>query len=102
MTNRIIQLFEKILILPLLSFALLSLSPDVARAAEPDAVNPAVACDSLQSVDLTAIGGAGSRVISAKPVTANHNQWCQVGGILAPEIGFRVLLPMESWNQRYM
>jgi len=65
-------------------------------------VRPVVRCQDLQSTDLTAIGGAGSQISKASETTSNGTKVCSVEGTLAPSIGFRVDLPVESWTQRYM
>ncbi|WP_416411744.1 tannase/feruloyl esterase family alpha/beta hydrolase [Pantoea sp. App145] len=98
MARRLFRLLTGVLT-PLL-FSLFWLSP--AQAAPLSVVKPAVSCDSLQQFNLTAMGGKGSRVTAATLTTINHTEWCKVEGTLAPEIGFRLLLPTQSWNQRYM
>ncbi|WP_106477999.1 tannase/feruloyl esterase family alpha/beta hydrolase [Phytohalomonas tamaricis] len=65
-------------------------------------VNPTASCASLADVDLTQIGGEGSAVTSATETTSDGISVCSVEGTLAPEINFQVLLPTESWTQRYL
>ncbi|MEF7616985.1 tannase/feruloyl esterase family alpha/beta hydrolase [Aquincola sp. MAHUQ-54] len=69
-------------------------------------VKPASACTSLASVDLTDIGGVGSAVTSATEGTVAVNgadvKFCTVEGTLAPAIGFRVRLPIDTWTQRVL
>ncbi|WP_213989459.1 tannase/feruloyl esterase family alpha/beta hydrolase [Sodalis sp. dw_96] len=65
-------------------------------------VKPAIACSALAQFDLSAIGGKGGRVVSAQEVSAEGTPFCAVEGLLAPEITFKLMLPMASWNQRYM
>ncbi|WP_207950800.1 tannase/feruloyl esterase family alpha/beta hydrolase [Marinobacter sp. JSM 1782161] len=65
-------------------------------------VKPAVACTSLINTDLVDIGGKGSRVTAAVDTTNDGVPVCAVSGTLAPAIEFRVLLPRETWTQRYM
>lgn len=62
----------------------------------------AIPCASLQATDLTAIGGAGSRVTSAAETQVDGIAVCAVEGVLAPSIGFRVNLPVSTWTQRYL
>ncbi|MCG7389860.1 tannase/feruloyl esterase family alpha/beta hydrolase [Pantoea sp. ACRSB] len=93
------KLFYGLQLFSLLAFFLML--PD-AHAADLAMLKPAVSCDSLKSADLTDIGGKGSRVDSAAAIKMNNAQWCQVEGTLAPEISFRLLLPTDNWNQRYM
>jgi feruloyl esterase len=63
---------------------------------------PAQSCADLLRVDVTDIGGAGSRITKASETTASGVTYCTVEGTLAPAIGFRVQLPTNSWTQRYL
>ncbi|GLR09800.1 tannase/feruloyl esterase family alpha/beta hydrolase [Mixta theicola] len=88
--------------LPLLSLLAVFLILPKAYAADLALMQPSVGCDSLKTIDLTDIGGKGSKVDSTSVIKLNNAQWCKVEGTLAPEIGFRLLLPADHWNQRYM
>ncbi|WP_072927599.1 tannase/feruloyl esterase family alpha/beta hydrolase [Nissabacter archeti] len=65
-------------------------------------IKPATGCATLTNIDLTGIGGAGSKITSAAETTQNGAAFCVVEGTLAPAIGFRVALPMASWRQRFL
>jgi len=69
-------------------------------------VKPAVSCASLSTQDLSDIGGVGSTITSATEGTVTLNgaavRFCTVEGILAPAVGFRVRLPIDSWTQRHL
>jgi Tannase and feruloyl esterase len=65
-------------------------------------VRPVQACSDLASVDLGAIAGSGSRVTSAIEISAHGIPTCAVEGVLHPTIGFKVILPTQSWTQRYL
>ena len=69
-------------------------------------VTPSAACTSLASVDLTDIGGVGSTITAATEGTVTINgaavKFCTVEGTLAPAVGFRVRLPIDSWTQRVL
>lgn len=74
-------------------------------AAPPPALataTPVRGCADLAGVDLTGIGGAGSRVTRAGETTSDGVAVCSVEGTLAPAIGFRVDLPTRSWTRRYL
>lgn len=77
-----------------------------AHAAQAIATLPVVpatqTCAALQTQDLTALGGAGSHITSARETTDNGISHCVVEGTLAPSIGFRVSLPTRTWTQRYL
>ena len=65
-------------------------------------VRAAKQCADLVSTDLVDIGGAGSRISSAKEGDRAGSKVCEVEGMLAPSIGFKVVLPVENWTQRYL
>lgn len=65
-------------------------------------VKPVTTCGSLQNFDLSGIGGDGSRITGAKLSTFEGNSVCDVRGMLAPSTGFQVLLPTETWRQRFL
>ncbi|MBY8244240.1 tannase/feruloyl esterase family alpha/beta hydrolase [Vibrio fluvialis] len=65
-------------------------------------VLPVKNCSDLLSTDLTTIGGTGSKVTKADIMMDSSGSSCVIEGLLAPEIGFKVQLPLESWTQRYM
>lgn len=72
-----------------------------AQAALPT-VKPATTCTALLDVDLTSIGGAGSAVTEATETTSDGIRVCQVMATLSPEITMQLLLPTETWSQRYL
>lgn len=76
------------------------------QAAPLAVVKPTAACTSLASVDLTDIGGVGSTITSATEGTVTVNgaavRFCTVEGTLAPAIGFRVRLPIDTYAQRIL
>ncbi|QEU02022.1 tannase/feruloyl esterase family alpha/beta hydrolase (plasmid) [Pseudomonas oryzihabitans] len=81
-------------------------SAEAPRGGAPAAlavVLPKTACSALADFDLTAIGGAGSRITAAVDTTNRAGAAvCAVEGTLAPAIGFAVQLPIASWTQRYL
>lgn len=92
----------------LLSLAIVACSDNDTAAAQSTAlaiVKPTAACSSLASTDLTAIGGVGSSISSATESSVAINgvnvKFCTVEGTLAPAVGFRVRLPVDTWTQRY-
>jgi feruloyl esterase len=64
-------------------------------------VQPDIDCADLANVDLSAIGGPGSKVMSVREVVKGDT-FCEVKGLLKPAINFTVLLPINSWTQRYL
>lgn len=80
------------------------LLPVAAQAAPADLppVAPVMSCAELARTDLTAIGGEGSTVTEAVETTSGGISVCSVRGTLAPKVNFQVLLPLETWTQRYL
>ncbi|MGB8602715.1 MAG: tannase/feruloyl esterase family alpha/beta hydrolase [Rhizomicrobium sp.] len=76
--------------------------PEAAPLAALAIVAPVTQCADLVKTDLTAIGGAGSKVTSASETTRQGVAVCAVEGMLAPAVGFKVYLPLKSWAQRYL
>lgn len=75
--------------------------PANGQAALPIVV-PKAACADLTKVDLTPIGGDGSKIASTQEVTSNGIATCSVAGVLAPAINFNMVLPTATWTQRYL
>lgn len=67
-----------------------------------DVVRPVASCASLAETDMVAIGGEGSQITGAGETHSDGIAVCSVTGRLAAEINFQVLLPLESWTQRYL
>jgi hypothetical protein len=65
-------------------------------------VFPVKKCSQLSTIDLSDIGGQGSRIISATESSSNGIAACQLEGRLAPSIGFKIMLPLKSWGSRYL
>lgn len=107
-TNR--RLLSKMVSMMLIfgSLAACSKAPDLqpdttsVEASSLSIVTPVVTCESLTSLDLSAIGGTGSTVTSAKTQQYNGANACVVEGNLAPSVGFKVILPADTWTQRYL
>jgi feruloyl esterase len=68
-------------------------------------VKPVVDCGQLASIDVTDIGGSGSKITSAIVTTATINgkdvSFCAVKGTLSPANTFEVALPVSTWTQRF-
>jgi feruloyl esterase len=65
---------------------------------------PAGPCGDLQRADFTTIPGAPASIISTQVVSATETQpeYCEVYGLIASQIQFKVWLPTENWNERYL
>jgi hypothetical protein len=67
-----------------------------------EVTKPVMACADLAKLDLTKLGGAGSKVTSAKEDMVNKIAMCSVDVTLAPAIVISMKLPTQTWTQRYM
>jgi feruloyl esterase len=65
---------------------------------------PAGPCGDLQKADFTSIPGAPASIISTGLISATDTQpeYCEVYGLIASQIQFKVWLPSENWNERYL
>ena len=100
------------LAIPCLALALSMASPAVVEAAQAKHVAPSAkslavvgavkSCSDLTATDLGEIGGSGSKVISASETERSGQKSCEIEGVLAPSIGFKVILPVANWTQRYL
>ncbi len=104
------RLLSAALAMPGLLLALGMSVPALAQTGEEAMLSGAISgsvgavkkCTDLASLDLTDIGGPGSRITSTTEVVRENKQFCEVEGTLAPTIGFRVVLPVANWTQRYL
>lgn len=65
-------------------------------------VKPAMECAELFDIDIVDIGGLGSKINDVFLDTSNGVEVCVVNATLAPANIFILLLPTETWEQRYM
>lgn len=73
------------------------------RLASLAVVAPAVDCESLASVDISAAIGAPTHITSAKAVeNGKPASYCAVLGYVEPQIKFEVRLPLKNWTQRFV
>ena len=65
--------------------------------------DPAVACAALKDQDFSTLPDAPSLVVTAtpRPATAEQPALCLVNGRIAPTIGFRMWLPLATWNGKF-
>ena len=65
--------------------------------------DPAVACAALKGADFSMTPDAPSLIVNAvaKDATAEMPAHCLVNGQIAPTIGFRMWLPLATWNGKF-
>ena len=75
----------------------------MARAAPDSKLSVVMPCEQLMKEDFTLIAEAPASVISSKLVAATGGmpEYCDVSGIVQPQIGFELRLPTHDWNGRY-
>lgn len=66
--------------------------------------DPAAACDVLSKTDFSRITDAATHIARAEIVTSSDGQspYCKVSGIIEPQIGIEMRLPVKSWNGKFM
>lgn len=99
----------------LAALAFIAAQPIGADAANPDPPEPTppgtgappgdanAACAALKTVDFSTTKDAPSLVVSAIPQAATEElpALCLVNGQIAPTIGYRMWLPLATWNGKY-
>lgn len=77
-------------------------APTPVGAGRP-AGDAAKACAALKDVDFSLTPDAPSLIVSAvaKPATAEMPDLCLVNGRIAPTIGYRMWLPLATWNGKF-
>ncbi|MDA5194448.1 tannase/feruloyl esterase family alpha/beta hydrolase [Govanella unica] len=78
--------------------------PSIVSAAETARAQSVISnCDAIKRTDFSTIPEAPTDVISAKQVVAVNDvpAHCEVEGIVAPNVGFKIKLPEENWNGRF-
>ena len=99
----------------LLAAAAVIVQPTVALATGPVAPKPmppgtgappgdaTTACTTLKDKDLSALKDAPTLLVSTVPqaATAEMPALCLVNGRIAPTIGFRMWLPLATWNGKF-
>ncbi|WP_033342103.1 tannase/feruloyl esterase family alpha/beta hydrolase [Catenuloplanes japonicus] len=76
---------------------------EAAADGAPPVVLPRIGCAALAGQDLSGTPDAPA-VIGSATETTSPGGWpvCEVKGTVAPQIQFDVLLPTETWRQRYL
>lgn len=70
----------------------------------PDGATPQGRCLLLAYHDFSTIKDAPTQLTGASVRAANDGttEICQVDGFIAPQVGFRMILPTTSWNGKFM
>lgn len=61
-------------------------------------------CESLKTVDFSAVADAPTQVTSTQAVDAQDNlpAYCKVEGYVYPQVGFELRLPLSDWNGKFL
>jgi feruloyl esterase len=70
-------------------------------------ITPVESCAALGQADFSAIPGASTTILSVAPVSASGNTLgdyagCEVNGLIAPQIQFQLMLPMQNYQGKYL
>ena len=63
---------------------------------------PPATCENLTKLDLTGVVDQPARVEKAAESTFLGHKVCEVSGIVEPQVKFRLRLPLDGWNGRYL
>ncbi|MDH7973230.1 tannase/feruloyl esterase family alpha/beta hydrolase [Sphingomonas sp. AR_OL41] len=65
--------------------------------------DPAAACTALKGADFSTVKDAPSLVVSAavRPADKDMPATCLINGQIAPTIGYRMWLPLTTWNGKF-
>ncbi len=91
-----------LLVQPALAARLTPPMPDPPGASRP-AGDPAAACTALKGADFSNVKDAPSLIVSAAVRQPDKDMplLCLVNGQIAPTIGYRMWLPLVSWNGKF-
>lgn len=75
-------------------------APAQSAAPSPEAMR----CQALAAADFSALPDSPTTISSAQFVPAGGDlpAYCRVEGIVAPQVGFEVRLPVDSWNGKFL
>ncbi len=67
------------------------------------ALRPVTSCAGLLRADVSRAVGAPTRISGAAVVSGSEAEpYCDVRGVIQPEIDFEVRLPTQGWTQRFL
>jgi len=72
--------------------------------AAPDPATPEGRCLNLAYSDFSTTKDAPTQLTGAsvRPANDGVTEVCQIDGFVAPQVGFRILLPTRNWNGKFM
>lgn len=70
--------------------------------AAPASAAPARSCESLASLDFSTVADKPAHIESAKETQFLGHAVCEVEGVVEPQVKFRLRLPIDGWNGRYL
>jgi Tannase and feruloyl esterase len=70
--------------------------------AAPACAETARSCESLAGLDLSKVADKPAHVVSAKEGQVLGRAVCEVNGAVEPKVQFRLRLPIEGWDGRYL
>jgi feruloyl esterase len=71
---------------------------------EPTGSDPSSRCLRMAWKDYTSIPGAPVSIVdvAVKKMIDKNAAMCVINGYVAPQVGFRLLIPIDTWNGKYM
>lgn len=78
---------------------------DAPASTRPDTARAGISrCEALRKLDLTKINEAPSQILDSRRSSPSPTEQgvCIVEGYTAPQVGFRLYLPEQSWNEKFI
>ena len=72
--------------------------------AMPTGNDPATRCIQIAYSDFTTIKDAPTQIVDAavRPTKGDEPAMCVINGFIAPQVAFRLWMPLTTWNGKYM
>src|SRR5207244_11989558 len=87
-------------------FCLTVLSVESAQTADMQDSQPSdqTHCEALATVDFSSIPDAPTQITAAELIQtgAGGQDYCQLTGYVAPQVGFLIRLPLSGWNGKFL
>lgn len=106
MTNRVktaLLAATALIVQPVLAAGPVAPKPNPPGTGRPVGTDPAAACTALKGADFSLVKDAPSLIVNAvvQPANTDMPLLCLVNGRIAPTIGYRMWLPLETWNGKF-
>jgi feruloyl esterase len=87
-----------------LAFAIALLAPLAAAAAQTPSADAPVRCAGLKTIDFASVQDAPTQILETRgdATVGQAKGLCVIDGYVATHVGFRLFLPEEGWNGKFL